>query len=93
MAKYYAMCSTAAGLLHLRDIVEHFQINVNTTRCWSGNVESVGGEDVVVARSCARSRIAAQIETIEDEQSRPGDEGAFSAKISRTASRLWYRDS
>ena len=31
MAEYYAMCSTAEELLHLRSILEHFGFRVNTT--------------------------------------------------------------
>ena len=31
MAEYYAMCSTAEELLHLRSILEHFGFRVNTS--------------------------------------------------------------
>ena len=31
MEEYYAMCSTAEELLHLRTILEHFGFRVNTT--------------------------------------------------------------
>ena len=31
MAEYYAMCSTAEELVHLRTILEHFGFRLNTT--------------------------------------------------------------
>ena len=53
----------------------------------------VGVEDVVVARGCARSWTADQIDAIKDLRGRLADEGAGSVKTSCTASGLWYRDS
>ena len=66
MAAYYAMCSTAEELLHLRSILEHFGFRVNTTLLC----------DSVPARGtaqCAGLRATGQVDLFEGEQGRPGD--------------------
>ena len=102
MAEYFAMCSTAEELLHLRTVLEHFGFRVNTTlycdsvpargiaqRAGLEEVKALAVKNVMVARG-SRERAADQVDCFEGKQGQLRNESVAGGEAEHVAESTWY---